>query len=264
MDSGDWIRKLREERFLKAREIERLSRSIAEVTENPDYYVSHASLADIEAGTVPSIFKLFSLACFLGVSYDELLRVFGLNLRDMARFARSSDPGRTALVPTDSTDGASPFRLGVPSPASHLETSLLPPNPEDWPLPFGLFKVDAQRYRFALVGAKDDTMGELLPPGSLVEVDTHHNVAQTFTWRAMRERPIYLVWHANGYTCCWCQQERGELVLVPHPSSDQPVRHVKTPRDATIVGQVVAAWVSFTQLETGAGQSQFRDGTAKY
>jgi hypothetical protein len=56
MGSGDWIRKLREERFLKAREIERLGRAIAEVTGNPDYYVSHASLADIEAGTVPSIF----------------------------------------------------------------------------------------------------------------------------------------------------------------------------------------------------------------
>src|SRR5882672_6007663 len=95
MDSGNWIRKLREERFLKAREIERLSRTIADATGNPDYYVSHASLADIEAGTVPSIYKLFSLACFLGVSYDELLRVFGVNPREMERFVISPDPGKT-------------------------------------------------------------------------------------------------------------------------------------------------------------------------
>jgi hypothetical protein len=254
MDSGSWIRKLREERFLKGREIERLSRAIADITGNPDYYVSHASLADIEAGTVPSIFKLFSLACFLGVSYDELLRIFGVNPREMERFVSSPDPGKTALVPTDSRESASPFRLRFSSHSTHQDTALLQPKPEDWPeLPFGLFKLDAQRYRYALVGSKDDTMGELIPPGSLVEVDTQQNVAQTFAWRAIRERPIYLVWHAHGYTCCWCQQERGELVMVPHPSSDQPVRHVKTPRDATIIGRVVAAWMSFAQLEPSAG-----------
>jgi hypothetical protein len=253
MGSGDWIRKLREERFLRAREIERLSRRIADVTGNPDYYVSHASLADIEAGAVPSIFKLFSLACSLGVSYDELLRVFGVNLREVERFAASPDPSRTALLPSDIEERALPFRLKFSSDLIHQETTLLPPKPEDWPLPFGLFHVDAQRYRFALVGAKDDTMGDLIPPGSFVEVDTRQNVAQTFAWRALRERPIYLIWHAHGYTCCWCQQERGELVMVPHPSSDQPVRHVKTPRDATIVGRVVAAWVPFAQLEPSEG-----------
>jgi transcriptional regulator with XRE-family HTH domain len=253
MDSGSWIRKLREERFLKAREIERLSRAIADVTGNPDYYVSHASLADIESGTVPSIFKLTSLACFLGVSYEELLHVFGVNLRDMERFASSPDPTRTALVPTDLRERALPFRLRFSSHSVHQDTDLLPPNPEDWPLPFGLFKLDPRRYRYALVGSKDDTMGELIPSGSLVEVDTQQNVAQTFAWSAIRERPIYLVWHASGYTCCWCQQERGELVMLPHPSSNQPVRHVKTPRDATIVGRVVAAWISLVQLQPSAG-----------
>ena len=67
MGSGDWIRKLREERFLKAREIERLGRAIAEVTGNPDYYVSHASLADIEAGTVPSILNCLVSPVFWGL-----------------------------------------------------------------------------------------------------------------------------------------------------------------------------------------------------
>ena len=62
----------------------------------------------------------------------------------------------------------------------------------------------------------------------------------------------------TGYTCCWCQQERGELVMLPHPSSNQPVRHVKTPRDATIVGRVVAAWLSFVQLEPSARSLSLR------
>jgi hypothetical protein len=264
MDSGSWIRKLREEKFLRAREIERLSRRIVDATGNPDYYVSHASLADIEAGAVPSIFKLFSLSCFLAISYDELLHVFGVNPADTAQFAPPVDPSKTALVPLDSivptdsihdrindrindrsNDHASRFPT-FGSEGSAGQTNLLPANPEKWPsLPLNVFKFDAQRYRYAMVGSADDSMGELIPPGSLVEVDTEQTDPERSGWHALRDRPIYLVWHADGYTCCWCQQERGELTLVPHPSSQQPVRRYKTPRDANVVGRVVAAWMPF-------------------
>jgi hypothetical protein len=254
MDSGSWIRKLREDRFLRAREIERLSRRIVDATGNPDYYVSHASLADIEAGAVPSIFKLFSLSCFLGISYDELLHVFEVDPSQTARFAQASDPSKTALVPLDlKGDHSLADRPTFGSEGSDAQTSLLPASLEKWPsLPLNLFKFDTQRYRYALVGSGDDSMGELIPPGSLVEVDTQQTDPERSGWRALRDRPIYLVWHADGYTCCWCQQERGELTLVPHPSSQRPVRRFKTPRDATVVGRVVAAWMPFADTSSGS------------
>ena len=257
MDSGNWIRKLREDRFLRAREIERLSRSIVDATGNPDYYVSHASLADIEAGAVPSIYKLFSLSCFLGISYEDLLHVFGVDPAQTAHFTPPSDPTRTSLVPIQPREeGRSPSGISFASQSDDSETSLLPANPEKWPaLPLNVFKFDPERYRYALVGAGDHTMGELIPPGTLVEVDTKQTIPEKLGWRALRDRPIYLVWHANGYSCCWCQQERGELVLVPHPSSEQPVRRFKTPRDATVVGRIVAAWVPFTERDPGSHSS---------
>ena len=252
MDSGNWIRKLREERFLKPTGLERLSRAIAEAAGNSDFYISHGSLSDIEAGGVPSIHKLFSLSCFLRISYDDLLHVFGVNLGDAAQFVPPTDPSETALIPVGPWENRPfPFRLKFSPQLARDETSVLGPNPKDWPgSPIRPFSFDAQRYRYAVVGLKDDTMGELLPPGSLVEVDTERNTLQTFAWISLRARPVYLVWHANSYTCCWCQQERGELLLVPHPSSQQSVRHYKTPRDATIVGRVVAAWVSFIETKS--------------
>jgi hypothetical protein len=256
MDSGSWIRKLREDRFLRAREIERLSRRIVDATGNPDYYVSHASLADIEAGAVPSIFKLFSLSCFLGISYDELLHVFGVNPAQTTQFAPPIDPTKTTLVPVDLKDDrslASRPTFGSEGNGSDVQTNLLPASPEKWPsLPLNVFKFDTQRYRYALVGSGDDSMGELIPPGSLVEVDTQQTDPERSGWRALRDRPIFLVWHTDGYTCGWCQQERGELTLVPHPSSQQPVRRFRTPRDATVVGRVVAAWMPFTDATTGS------------
>jgi hypothetical protein len=254
MDSGSWIRKLREERFLKPTGLERLSRAIAEATGNPEFYLAHGSLHDIEAGGVPSIHKLFSLSCFLRIPYDDLLRVFGVNLGDATQFAPPTDPNETSLVPTGPWENRPfPFRLKFSPQFAHDETTLLGPNPKEWPgFPNAAFNLDAQRFRYALIGLKDDTMGELLPPGSLVEVDTEQNVPQMFGWTALRSRPVYLSWHGNGHTCSWCQQERGELMLVPHPTSKQRIRVYKAPRDATVIGRIVAAWVSFVETEPNA------------
>jgi hypothetical protein len=251
MDSGSWIRKLREERFLKAAELERVSRAIAEATGNSDYYLSHGSLKDIEAGGVPSIHKLFSLSCFLRIPYDDLLQVFGVDLEDVARFAPSTDPSSTTLIPTGPWDGRPfPFRLKFSPQLARDQTNLLGANPKEWPeLPAGPFDLDEQRYRYAVVGLKDDTMADLLPSGSLVEVDTEQVVPQTFAWTALRNRPIYLVRHTNGYSCCWCQQAHGELMLMPHPLSRQAIRCYRTPAEATLVGRVVAAWISFVEPE---------------
>ena len=93
MDSGKWIRELREERFVKSSDIERISRSIADVKGNADFYVSHSTLADVETGSVPSIHKLFSLAACLKVSLEELLLVFGIDANEVRQFAGQAEPG---------------------------------------------------------------------------------------------------------------------------------------------------------------------------
>src|SRR5258708_7536200 len=94
MDSGKWIRELREERFVKSSDIERLSRAIADVKGNADFYVSHSTLTDVESGSVPSIHKLFSLAACLKVSLEELLVVFGIDANEVRPFAvETREPG---------------------------------------------------------------------------------------------------------------------------------------------------------------------------
>ena len=81
--------------------------------------------------------------------------------------------------------------------------SLLRLNPQELAaLPPALRKrFDPRRYRYAVVGLKDDTSGDLIPPGSLVEVDVLQNAVQVFDWRSMGERPVYLVWHTDGHSC---------------------------------------------------------------
>ncbi len=254
MDSGKWIRELRDERLIKSSDIERISRSISDSKGNADFYVSHSTLADIETGSVPSIHKLFSLAVCLKVSLEQLLLVFGIDSNEVRQYAGQIE----ADVPRPQTaEVGGPgfrFQLNFDSNLASHETSLLRLNPQELAtLPTALRKrLDPRRYRYAVVGLKDDTMGDLIPPGSLVEVDVMQNAVQVFDWKTLRERPVYLVWHTDGHSCCWCQLEGKELTLLPNPLSHQPVRRFKVPREASVIGRVVNAWLPFQQLPNGS------------
>jgi len=252
MDSGKWIRELRDERFIKSSDIERISRSIADVKGNADFYISHSTLADIETGSLPSIHKLFSLAACLKVSLDELLLVFGIDPNEVRQFAGPLEAGPRRAERGKTPQPGFRFQLNFDTNFTSHETSLLKLNPQELgTLPTALRKrLDPRRYRYAVVGLKDDTMGELIPPGSLVEVDVMQNIVQVSDWKSMRERPVYLVWHTDGHSCCWCQLEGKELTLLPYPLSRQPVRRFKVPREASVIGRVVNAWLPFEQLPT--------------
>ncbi len=250
MDSGKWIQELREDRFVKPSDIERISRSIAEEKGDPGFYLSHSTLADIEAGSVPSVHKLFSLAVCLRAPLNELLLVFGIDPDAVGRYAVPPTPGSTQLT-TGVREPAFHFQLNFDRTFSLQETSLLGLDPQELAaLPHALqARLDPKRYRYAVIGLKDDSMGELLPPGSLVEVDTTQNTVQISQWLTLRDRPVYLVWHTDGHSCCWCQLDGKELTLLPYPLSRQPVRRFRVPREASVIGRVVYAWLPFEPLQ---------------
>ena len=258
MDSGKWIRELREDRFVKSSDIERVSRSIADIKGNADFYVSHSTLADIETGSVPSIHKLFSLAACLKISLDDLLLGFGIDPSEVTQFAGPLEPSPHRPETGDAREPSFRFQLNFDTRFDSRETSLLRLDAQELAaLPVALRKrLDPRRYRYAVVGLKDDTMGDLIPPGSLVEVDVMQNAVQVFAWTTMRERPVYLVWHTDGHSCCWCQLEGKELTLLPYPLSRQPVRRFKVPREASVIGRVINAWLPFGQLPSGGATLQ--------
>jgi transcriptional regulator with XRE-family HTH domain len=246
MESGKWIRALREDRSIKPSDIERITRGIAENKGNSDFYISHSTLADIEMGSVPSIHKLYSLSLSLRVALTELLSAFGIDV------APPTPPSSLQLdVPTQFLpQQAFRFQLNFDTRMGIEETTLLNMPGRDLRslLPARREQLDPTRYRYALIGSNDDSMAELLPPRSLVEIDTMQKSIVTFAWRTLRERPIYLVWHPQGHTCGWCQIEGKELSLIPHPLSQQRVRRFKVPNEATIIGRVTSALLTLESL----------------
>lgn len=242
-DSGQIIKNLREERFLKSSDIERLSRAIADAKDNTHYNIAHASLSEIEAGSVPGIFKIESLAIIFKIPLVQMLMVFGIDPHQTEQLVPGT-PRQTALEQPDLIETGL-FRLNFDNRVNPKETNLLPEKPEEWGLlPAALAKrLHPERFIYAVVGLDDDSMGDIIPPGTLVEIDREQNVIQEFSWRTLRERPIYLAWHDDGYSCGWCQQDRNELLLLPHPASRRRVLRLKV-RDVTIIGRIVHAWCS--------------------
>jgi len=247
MDSGTWIKQLLEERFIKASDVERLSRSIADAKRNSDYYVSHATLADVGSGSIPSIYKIFSLAVCLKLPYEQLLLVFGIDPKEAVTYGSSAGSQPTDLEGFEPRANGFRFHLQFDQRIDANQTTLLHSDLVQNAHRPQLSQpgLNPQRFRYGLIGLEDRTLGDVIPPGSVVEIDKEQNTVVVFAWKTLRERPIYFIWHQQGYSCCWCQQEASELTLVPHPASRQPIQRYKLPRDASIIGRVVNAWLPF-------------------
>jgi transcriptional regulator with XRE-family HTH domain len=251
MEPGKWIRTLREERQIKPSDIERVTKAIAEQKGNTDFYVSHSTLADIEAGSIPSIHKIYSLALSFKLPLSDLLLPFGIDPREITSPEAESVPDVLSLQASPVREPSFSFRLNFDSNVNSQETTLLKLQSQDLAMLPSIIqaRLDPVRYRYALIGSKDDSMADLLPPRSLVEIDTAQKTVQTFAWPTLRDRPIYLVWHSDGHTCCWCQVDGRELTLIPHPLSRQLIRRLRMPSQATIVGRVTNAWLPFESIQ---------------
>jgi hypothetical protein len=113
---------------------------------------------------------------------------------------------------------------------------LVPESAEELGIPAVVRRqLDLGQFRLGIVAENDDTMGEMVPAGSVVVIDTSHHNVEMGSWKTIEERPIYFVWHEDGFSCSWCYMTRDTLFIVPYPTSHQPVMIFKTPRAATVI-----------------------------
>jgi hypothetical protein len=223
-------------------EIERVSRSIAEQKGNPDYYISPDTWDEIERGATPSIYKLFSLAMCMQVPYERVMQAFGV---DPFEFNAMVELERAELVRINLRELGFSFELKLSVSFDARQTHLLDAESEAWhhlPAPLQE-RLNPSRYQYGLIGSEDDSMGDLIPAGSLVEIDRRQTYLDGFAWKTLHERPVFMVRHAQGYSCGWCQQDGLELTLLPHPLSRTPVRRFALRQQAEIIGRVVSVWL---------------------
>ena len=102
LEAGARLRKAREDLGLKFRDVEAASQKIADRHKNQDFVIFIGRLSDIENhGTLPSIFRLYSLCCIYRLRFNDVLSWFGIPVDAMAADAAMVKIGNTHLVDFD-------------------------------------------------------------------------------------------------------------------------------------------------------------------
>ena len=241
--AGKRLKALRESLGLTTREVEEKSRQIARDRHNEEYYISHAWVTDIENGMfTPSIYKFYTLSAIYQRRITELLSYFGLQIGDLSRYRSSIGVPKTHLLDSGADVDIDKVSLPVRFKLEfRLEkTSLLARIVEKWDeIPVGFLQhLDLRKSMYGYIGLEDYTLFPLIRPGSLVQIDASQRKISSEKWTTEFDRPIYFVELRNGYVCSWCQVDRGQLIVIPHPHSHQDVHRFDYPSQAEIVGRV--------------------------
>ena len=260
---GNHLRDLRNRLGVTTREVEDLSRRIAEDRDNEEFSISNAWLTQIEnKNSVPSIYKLFSLSVIYRAKFGDLLSIFGVELEDSVRYQSSLQLQNTHLASIEvaDRDRAARFPVRFDRGFRVETTSLISRMVEVWgEVPIALIeKLDVRNCQYGFIGMDDRTMDPLLRPGSFVQIDSHRKRIPAAGWRTELDRPIYFVELREGYACSWCETRGANLTLVPHPLSGCAIRRYAHPEEAEIIGQVTA--VAMRLVSVGNGHS---DGPPK-
>src|SRR5580765_6631559 len=161
-ESGKQLRAERLRVRLSTRDVERLSHKIAQEKNNPEFYISHAWLTDIENGKfTPSIYKLYSLSLIYKRGYDEVLAFFGIRISDIGREQRSVRLPRTHLVGAaiEGTESTIIAPLELRDKVQFERTNLVSRMVERWgEVPLGLLQqIDWRNSLYGYIGMEDYT-----------------------------------------------------------------------------------------------------------
>jgi transcriptional regulator with XRE-family HTH domain len=248
---GDRLRDLRFRLGITTRDVENLSQKIADTEGNPEFQVSNAWLTQLEnSDSVPSIFKLYSLATIYHVKFTDLLLVFGLDLQKSVEHQLAAPLPNTHLTTLEVYDAEKTVSFPVRfDRAFDLDnTNLLARMVEIWgEVPIALIqRLDLRHSLYGYIGLQDFTLHPLLRPGSFVQINQRVRKIQALRWRTEYDRPVYFVELRDGYACSWCELQDGHLLLLPHPLSPCSVRRLDYGKDAEIIGQVTAVAMRLT------------------
>ncbi len=243
-EAGQKLRRARERLRLRYRDVEEASQRIANQRGNHEFLIGLSRLADIEnKGTIPSVYRLYSLCAIYGLDFGVALKWYGIELEEL-----TSDSARLSLDQTHIFDLKPADRTQVDFPAEVSEafdlrqTFYLTRHIRRWgKLPITLLNsLDLRRHRYGFIGTDDWSMYPVLWPGCFVQIDESRRRIARNGWTDEYDRPIYFVEHRDGYQCGWCTDQGGLLIVQPHSASHAAPRLFRYPGDAEIIGQVVA------------------------
>jgi len=259
MDPGARLKDVRTRLGITTREVAVFSKTIADAEGNEEFLISSPWLTQIEneKAALPSIYKLFTLASIYGLSYAQVLGLYGVDTQKVKKYHAELPIAKTHLTEYDLGDGPAtlevPVRFDAGLNLSH--TNLLSRMIESWgkvPIEF-IQHLDLRHRLYGFVGLKDYTLYPLIRPGSFVEIDPEVKKPRHVIARSEFDRPIYFVDLRNEYVCSWCELVEDKLLLLAHPLSPIKTRVFVFEKEAEIIGQVTGVAMRIVLSLTEAG-----------
>jgi hypothetical protein len=250
-EAGQKLKRTRERLNLRYRDVEQASQKIAERHKNDEFVIALSRLADIEnKGTVPSIFRLYTLCTIYRLDFHDVLEWYGVNLSALAGDAATIDIERTHMLDF-SVDGHGEVQVPLAlDPGVDLRrTTFLSRVIQRWGrLPLMLLNgLDLRNHRYAFIGTEDWSMYPLLQPGSLVVIDETKRKILPGGWSNEFDRPIYFLEHRDGYVCGWCTLDGNRVMVQPHPASMCNPTIYAFPDDIDVIGQITGVAMRLDQ-----------------
>ena len=250
-EAGQKLKRARERLNLRYRDVEEASLRIAERHKNDEFIIALSRLADIEnKGTVPSIYRLYSLCTIYRLDIHEVMEWYGVDISQMPADAMSIQIERTHTVGFD-TDGHGEVQLplSLDPGLDWRRTTYLSRMIQRWgKLPLMLLNgLDLKNHRYGFIGTEDWTMYPLLQPGSFVLIDETRRKIVNTGWTNEFERPIYFLEHRKGFACGWCTLNDSQLILQPHPASMCNPEVYSYPDEVEVIGQVTGVAMRLDQ-----------------
>jgi transcriptional regulator with XRE-family HTH domain len=253
--AGEKLKKARDRLGLTIRDVEESSRKIAARHKNDEFVIGLSRLSEIEnKGTVPTIYRLYSLCSIYRLDPVELLQWYEVDLGQIGADAVTADIPRTHTIGFGAIDaGQAQLPLALDPGIDLRHTTFLSRLIQRWgKLPLTLLNgFDLKDHRYAFIGLEDWSMYPLLQPGSLVLIDQTKRKVVNSGWTTEFERPIYFLEHRQGYCCSWCTLNGAQLVLQPHPASECSPEVYVHPDEIEVIGQVTGVAM---RLDRGKGR----------
>jgi transcriptional regulator with XRE-family HTH domain len=242
-EPGQKLKRARERLNLRYRDVEEASLAIANRHGLDEFVIALSRLADIEnKGTVPSLFRLYSLCAIYRLDFAEVLSWYGIPLGDLMRDSAHVDLEETHLLGFEpNVDSGIRVPSALLSSIDLSQTTFLTRTAQQWgELPLALLRqMDFRRYRYGFIGSEDWSMYPLIPPGSFVQIDEGKQKIAAGGWASEFERPVYFLEHRGQFYCGWCSEIDGAFVLHPHAASYMPPKVFSSPEEVDVIGQVV-------------------------
>ena len=238
--AGEKLKRVRERLKLTFRDVEQASQEIAFRRGNDEFAIALSRLADIEnKGTVPSIFRIYTLCAIYRLDFDEVMRWYGVP-KDLV----ASESVHVRLNATHTLQFTDPGPASIPQSldieVDLTRTTFLSHLIRRWgKMPLSLLNgLDLRQRRYGFIGLEDWSMYPLLPPGSLLMIDESRRKIAVDGWINEYDRPIYFLEHRNGYHCGWCSMLGRNLLVQPHPAANQQPLSFEYPAEIDVIGQV--------------------------